>query len=435
MDGDGLIDIIIGNLHDPIQLLLNRGNATFKEEKIDALSSANYETFSATVADVDGDGHPDLFIGYYDGPNQLLLNVGDGTFQEAAYMIPSSEVLNTNSIAVADFNNDGQLDIVIGNNGKRNQIMVFSECSSGASLHGSSWCFPCPSFMGRSIVMGLPLCWECSPDHIQDESNEQCSPEPCFSFEERKLGGNLCSPCPDGSFYDTSVVRSESQPLSFLQERCGSCEAGTFYSKAIHATGTAVSKCYSCQPSLSSSSGSATCSYCNEGCFLNSIETVESISNEGDCTKCPPNARCDVNTTLGTLGVPLKYWRGSLNTSALYFCKGGNPERCSGNSTRATSPNDYCEQGYHGPLCKLCEGEDQYFNDSHGKCLDCDEFPFLKVIGVIVVLLSGLLGTYSLGKKFQNLRSRGFQTKVKILISFYQVSCCYFSICLRDATP
>ena len=57
----------------------------------------------------------------------------------------------------------------------------------------------------------------------------------------------------DYTYNSTSVVRSETQPLSFLQDRCDSCDEGTFYSKAIHFT--AINKCYSCLSGLSSSSG------------------------------------------------------------------------------------------------------------------------------------------------------------------------------------
>ena len=78
---------------------------------------------------------------------------------------------------------------MIGNLNQRNQLLLFSEClDGGAPLHESSWCFPCPSFMGRSTDAGLLACRECLPDHIQDESNEQSSLELCSVRQERQLG-------------------------------------------------------------------------------------------------------------------------------------------------------------------------------------------------------------------------------------------------------
>jgi len=159
-------------------VLINRGNETF-EEKVDAFPGDDYETWDIAIGDVDGDGHYDLLFGNYNALNQLLLNRGDGTFKEAANMIPS-DTLATRTLAFADFNNDGQLDIVIGNLNQRNQLLLFSEClDGGAPLHESSWCFPCPSFMGRSTDAGLLACRECLPDHIQDGSNKQSSLELC----------------------------------------------------------------------------------------------------------------------------------------------------------------------------------------------------------------------------------------------------------------
>jgi hypothetical protein len=486
VNGDGLIDIIVGNegyYGHPNQVLLNRGDATF-EEKVNALPIDAYDTYDIAVGDVDGDGHPDLLIGNNFGdPNQLLLNQGDGTFKEAADMIPSDR-LWTNSIAFADVNNDGRLDIVIGNegDGERTQILFFSDCSNGgAPLHGSSWCFPCPSFMGRSINW-FSVCRECPPDHIQDESNGQCSPEPCSFFQERKLGEDTCTLCPDGSFYNSSVLRLDSQPSSFLQYRCAPCEGGTFHSNAIHAV--AVDQCSSCPPRISSLPGSSTCSYCNEDYILNStfkgglleisptsnqsssftfyshlcgaestfdvnVSSVnlndslnksfftyfnceefifESQSNEMSCLSCPTDAECNFNTTLETLGVPPTYWRDSLNTSALYFCEGTNPERCSATSASVTSPDDYCAPEFKGPLCKLCKEDNKYFNDSDGECLDCGSIFFLKAIAVVVALAFGFWVTRFMGRKYQSLRARGFETKIKILISFYQVAATFGSV-------
>jgi hypothetical protein len=140
-------------------------------------------------------------------PICLLQNQGSGNFRivEGAFL---DSVSSPSSIAVsADVNADGRVDVIISNyrngyNGNSMQILLNKQVGSedcpdgGVPLHGSSWCFPCPSFMGRSTnsIVGLPpaLCQECSPDHIQNESNEQCSSEPCSSFGERKLGNNVC---------------------------------------------------------------------------------------------------------------------------------------------------------------------------------------------------------------------------------------------------
>ena len=65
------------------------------------------------IADLNDDGIPDLLVGMTDGYIQVMLGKGDGTFVNGAQLA----VAGTAAIAVADFNNDGQPDIVSTGNG------------------------------------------------------------------------------------------------------------------------------------------------------------------------------------------------------------------------------------------------------------------------------------------------------------------------------
>ena len=48
--------------------------------------------------------------------------------------------------------------------------------------------------------------------------------------------------------------------------------------------------------------------------------------------------------------------------------------------------DDYWVEGYHdGPLCKLCESKNQYFDDSDGKCVDCSHSSLLALRVSVVV--------------------------------------------------
>ena len=68
------------------------------------------------TADINNDGKLDLVVGNLGGPNAVYINNGNGTVAAAA---PFGEPTNqTNSVAVADINRDGWLDVVAGGYGQ-----------------------------------------------------------------------------------------------------------------------------------------------------------------------------------------------------------------------------------------------------------------------------------------------------------------------------
>ena len=68
----------------------------------------------AVVADLNGDGKPDLVVAN-DGSMSVLLGNGDGTFQTAKVTATPPELdTGDGSLAVMDFNDDGKLDVASG---------------------------------------------------------------------------------------------------------------------------------------------------------------------------------------------------------------------------------------------------------------------------------------------------------------------------------
>ena len=124
VNGDGKPDLVVTNLcantsscaNGTVSVLLGNGDGTFQAA---VAYNSGIAAESVAVADMNGDGKPDLVMSnctncstYGDGSVAILLGNGDGTFQ-AAHSIDSGGE-NPDSIAVADLNGDGKPDVIVG---------------------------------------------------------------------------------------------------------------------------------------------------------------------------------------------------------------------------------------------------------------------------------------------------------------------------------
>ncbi len=116
LNGDGLPDIVLGKgCHWPLynRVLLNDGKGGFIGSN---LGIAPDRTYSAALADIDGDGDLDIIVSN-DAPDRklLYLNDGKGRFSEAGTF--GSPDWPTRYVTLADLNGDGYPDIVAANRG------------------------------------------------------------------------------------------------------------------------------------------------------------------------------------------------------------------------------------------------------------------------------------------------------------------------------
>ena len=139
VNNDGKLDVITSSncvnssdcSNGSVSVLLGNGDGTLQAPV--TYSSAGENAQSVTVADVNGDGKPDLLVGNVcsdgncsNGSLSVLLGNGDGTFQPAVSY--NSGGAGTLSLSTGDVNGDGKLDVVLANNCVSN-----NDCSSGSA--------------------------------------------------------------------------------------------------------------------------------------------------------------------------------------------------------------------------------------------------------------------------------------------------------------
>ncbi len=155
LNGDGFPDLVTSSQrliqgtdhHTGVFVFINNGNGTFQSPAgypTDGYAANPWE--SVAIADVDGDGKPDLVVlnsalicctpvGF---PSvSMLRGNGDGTFQTAVSyplsIYPDTQVLPT-KLTVADVNGDGKADVLVSNSINHTNLFGINQFRGGVSV-------------------------------------------------------------------------------------------------------------------------------------------------------------------------------------------------------------------------------------------------------------------------------------------------------------
>lgn len=118
-DGDGDNDLVLGN-EGGNQIWINQGGGVFRDETLTRFpQGTNIETRKVVAADVNGDGHEDLFfcnmasVAGRDIRDRLYINDGSGVFLDSSEVKLPPELLHTFDAVFTDLNRDGAPDLIV----------------------------------------------------------------------------------------------------------------------------------------------------------------------------------------------------------------------------------------------------------------------------------------------------------------------------------
>jgi len=159
--------------HAGVSVMINKGDGTFQPsvkyegDELDAIGVA--------IGDVNGDGAPDVVVINNTSPTSMsvMLGNGDGTFQASVDypLLPSGfgalYAPNQNAVTVADVSGDGKPDVVVAiNNGSGGKSVITVLLNNGDGSFGSPTVYNSGGLFGTTGVIVADVNGDGRPDLI-----------------------------------------------------------------------------------------------------------------------------------------------------------------------------------------------------------------------------------------------------------------------------
>jgi signal transduction histidine kinase len=150
IDNDGNEDVYMCNLLGKNKLYLNDGEGYFEDVSDEDYRGVgeNERTNSVAFADVNNDGFLDMFITNEESTNRLFINNGAGFFTEVTKEAGLETFGGGTSAAFCDINNDGKPDLFVSNwarkdilyrNDSHDGIIKFTDITEEAGIKGEPY--------------------------------------------------------------------------------------------------------------------------------------------------------------------------------------------------------------------------------------------------------------------------------------------------------
>jgi tetratricopeptide (TPR) repeat protein len=151
-NNDGCLDFLVlrGGWEFPLRpsLLKNNCDGTFTDVTVaSGIGETLVASQTAVWADINNDGLLDLFLGNESGGNELFLNKGDGTFEDISHSAGIDQPGKTKGVVAADYDHDGYVDFYVTNYLGENRLYhnnhdnTFTDVAAQAGVLGTGRSF------------------------------------------------------------------------------------------------------------------------------------------------------------------------------------------------------------------------------------------------------------------------------------------------------